>query len=180
MKLFSILLLAFTSFTSSNIETQNKFDTEKSVVNFTISNMGLMTVNGSFTNFKGVANFNANEISKSSFSLNLAVSGIDTKNEKRDEHLQAKEYFDAASHPNISFTSSSVAAAVTGINITGKLKMKGVTKEITIPFTYESAEGGYLLVGDFKIDRFDFGVGGSGSFAMGREVNLAVKCFVKK
>ena len=44
--------------------------------------------------------------------------------------------------------------------INGKLTIKKVSQNVSFPFTAKSLANGYLLKGEFKINRRDFGVGG--------------------
>lgn len=177
MKSLSIALLLF--FGSSAILSAQTIDSEKSKVNFSISNMKWRTVEGSFSKFSGTANFNDKDLAKANFEISIPVSSIDTDNSKRDKHLQAEEYFNSAKYSNITFKSTFVNATATGIDITGKLTIKGVSKTVTIPFKYETTSNGYLLKGDLELDRYDYKVGSDGTFAMGRKVQLEILCYLK-
>ena len=177
-KLFHALFIAILFNLGGSLKAQT-IDTDKSRANFSISNMKIGSVLGSFSEFSGTSNFDTRDITKSSFEISIPVSSIDTKNPKRDAHLQAEEYFNAGVHPNITFKSAFVNPTAIGLDITGKLNIKGTEKTVTIPFRYETTEEGYLLKGNFVLDRYDFKVGGKGSFAMGREVKLEILCYLK-
>ncbi len=156
-----------------------KIDSQKSTVTFSISNLFVNTVEGSFRNFEGEASFDIENPEKSSFKIKIPVSSINTENEDRDKHLQAEEYFHSEKFPFVEFNSTFVNKTAEGIDISGMLKIKGVTKEFTIPFNSEKTKEGYHLTGKLEIDRFDFNVGSEGSFSMGRKVELGIDFYIK-
>lgn len=162
-----------------SMATAQTIDSKNSVVNFEIKNMKVRTVLGKLSNLSGAVNFKPESIEESSFSINIPLNTMDTKEEKRDEHLQAEEYFNTAQYPNMTFVSTGISKTTNGMDITGNLTIKGVSKSVSLPFTYEKTAVGYLLKSNFKLDRYDFNVGSDGSFAMGRSVAIEVEVFVK-
>lgn len=115
---------------------------------------------GSFTGAKGDVKFDAANLGASSFNCSIDVATINTGVEQRNGHLQAKGWFNAAEFPTINFTSSKIEKAADGYNAVGKLSMKGVSKDVVIPFTFESsAVDAGTFKGSFTIKRGDFGVG---------------------
>ena len=52
--------------------------------------------------------------------------------------------------------------------------IKGVSKNVVIPFTVKPTAKGVLFEGEFAIDRRDYGVGG-GSMVLSNEVNIKLK-----
>lgn len=75
-------------------------------------------------------------------------------------HLKAADFFDVAQFPTASFEITGVEYAEEGkINVSGNLTIKGITKNITIPATFGSANGFTTLKSDvFKVDRTEFGI----------------------
>jgi polyisoprenoid-binding protein YceI len=69
------------------------------------------------------------------------------------------------------FTSAGKENAFTAY---GKLTIKGKSKDIIIPFTATPGTDGYLFKGSFKINRKDFGVGGTSTISNELEVFLNV------
>lgn len=137
-------------------------DGTHSNVGFEVRHMGVATVRGSFHTFEG-----AIEATDGSLSLNGAVdvSSVDTNEANRDGHLQSPEFFDAAQHPKIRFSSTSAEAAGQGaITLAGEITIKGITKPIALTGTL--GEGGEDPWGHHRIgfevatviDRRDFGL----------------------
>lgn len=147
-----------------------------SAVTFKIKNLGV-NVNGSFTGLTGTIVFNAASLNSSQFAVSINAASINTGINARDNHLRKETYFNTTQYPQISF----VSTRVTGSNVAGtyfvfgKLTIKNTTKEISFPFTVTPEENNLRFKGSFKLNRRDYGVGGS-SITMSDEltVNLDV------
>ena len=154
---------------------QHKPVDEGSSVKFKIKNFGLNT-SGSFTGLKGTIQFDPANLAASAFDITLDADKINTDNENRDAHLREETYFDVKNYPVIRILSERIAAsnkAATFI-LSGKLTMKGKTRDISFPFTATPSAEGFIFKGDFKINRRDFGIGGSSSLSDNVEVFLVV------
>lgn len=160
--LSSIFLMAF------SITELKPVDGDGSVT-FSIKNFGVPT-KGEFKGLKGTIKWDAANPANSSFNVSVDVNTINTGIDMRDNDLKKETYFDAAKYPTINF----VSTAVTATNVTGNLTIKGVTKEINIPFTATAVGNGYLFEGKFSLNRKDFGVGG-GSFVLSDHVDVTLK-----
>lgn len=74
------------------------------------------------------------DVTKSSFTVEVPVAGIDTHNEKRDAHLRGTDFFNVKQYPTITFKSTSVAKGEGNLlQVTGELTLHGETKTITVP-----------------------------------------------
>jgi len=138
-------------------------------VTFTIKNFGVPT-KGEFKGLKGIIKWDAANLANSSFNVSVDVNTINTGIELRDDDLKKETYFNAEKYSTITFVSTAVSAS----NVTGNLTIKGVTKEINIPFTATPRNNGYLFEGRFSINRKEFGVGG-GSFVLSDHVDIELK-----
>ncbi len=149
---------------------------EGSSVKFKIKNFGL-TVNGSFTGLTGSIEFTAAAVAAAKFDVTLASKSVNTGNNSRDNHLRKEEYFDVVKYPAIRITSTKITSSGgNAFMMYADLSIKNVTRTITFPFTAVPEAGGYRFTGEFKINRRNFGVGGS-SFSMSD--NLTVLLNVK-
>jgi len=92
----------------------------------------------------------------------------------RDGHLRGNNYFDVKNYPSIHFVSTKVTGKNGGFVLLGKLVIKDRAKEIQFPFTASPANDGYLFKGTFKINRKDFGVGGTSTVSDNLEVSLNI------
>jgi polyisoprenoid-binding protein YceI len=132
-----------------------------SEVSFRIKNLGFNTT-GSFSGLAGVITFNPADPGGCSFDVHIDANSVNTGNDMRDNHLRAGDFFDVKNYPHIRFVSVKVTGTKKNgtLFVSGKLTMKGITKEISFPFTAQPIQDGYLLNGEFTINRRDFKVGG--------------------
>lgn len=166
---FSLLLIvSYFTLTGQTINSTN------SKVTFKISNMGLNTVNGSFTGMQGDISFSLNDLANAKFEVCVEAGTINTGIEKRDKHLKNEDYFDVEKFPNICFTSNEIVKTSSGFSTTGTLNMHGQTKTIDIPFIFE----GKIFKGSFTVKRLDYGIGPKGGFMVGKEVEIEIVCEV--
>lgn len=150
---------------------------DKSEVKFTVKNFGLNTP-GTLRGLKGTILFNPSSLANASFNVSVDVNTINTGVDMRDNHLKREEYFYTEKYPNISFTSTAVKANSDGYIVTGELTIKGISKNISFPFTAVTQNGGMVFTGNFSIDRKDFDIGG-GSAVLSNNVDVSLKVFAQ-
>jgi polyisoprenoid-binding protein YceI len=154
---------------------------------FAIRHLMISTVRGTMGPVTGTANINDADLTQSSVQATIDVSGIDTRDAKRDEHLKSPDFFDVAKYPTITFTSTKVEKVADGTyKVTGKLTIKGTAKEVVLdlqgsPTPLKDPFGNVKLGGTAhtKINRQDFGVSWSkalegGGLVVGDEVDITI------
>lgn len=150
-----------------------------SKVRFVIKNFGIKT-GGDFTGLKGTVKFDPANPGLSSFDVTVDAKTVNTDNSSRDEHLRKAEYFDAATYKTLQFKSTKVTKSTVAGRyfIFGNLTIKGVTKPVEFGFSATPKDGGYIFNGEFKINRRDFGVGGS-SVSMSDNLTVSLSVLAK-
>jgi polyisoprenoid-binding protein YceI len=123
-------LLAGMAFAADTYE----IDQAHSYIGFSVRHMVIATVKGNFTDFSGTIVFDSTDLSKSSVNATIKSASINTDNTRRDDHLRSADFFDAANFPEITFVSESITKTDNGYLAKGKFTMRGVTKEIGLPF----------------------------------------------
>lgn len=103
-------------------------------VGFSVKHMVITDVKGKFNQFEAVIMYDENDPTKTSVSGSIAVASIDTDNERRDEHLRSEDFFNAEKYPEITFESKKVVKREDGYVMIGDITIRGVTKEIEVPF----------------------------------------------
>jgi polyisoprenoid-binding protein YceI len=121
-------------------------------------------VRGRFDEFQGGGHLDGDDPSKSSAQLTIQAKSIQTRNQRRDDHLR-KHFLDMDNHPTIIFTSTKVEQVdETNFKVTGDLTIHGVTRRLTMDFELTGAENdpwGNFRVGfqgKVTINRKDWGV----------------------
>jgi polyisoprenoid-binding protein YceI len=88
----------------------------------------------------------------------VTAGSVDTKNKRRDEHLRSADFFDAASHPDFTFTAESVQPADGGVRVTGTLVIRDQARPLSFDAQVSSANGEVSLDAEVPVNRADFGM----------------------
>ena len=122
-------------------------------------------VRGSFGDFAGSGQFNAEDPTQSTLELTIQATSISTGNGDRDNHLRSNDFFDMETYPTITFASTKVEKVDDeNYNVTGDLTIKDVTKPVTIAFEVSGpvqdpwGNTRIGLEGKGEVNRKDFGV----------------------
>lgn len=135
---------------------------------------------GSFQKLEGKIHFDPANPGESQFDVSVDVASIETGIELKNRHARSDKWFDAEKYPRIHFISKSVSRTDTGFVVRGDLELKGITKEIAIPFAFTGEGEHHLFHGKFKVNRGDFGIGkvtGRESDSTAVEVSVPVLSF---
>ncbi len=140
-----------------------------------------MGTSGSFKGLKGKIRFDPAMLKSASFSITINAGSIDTDIEVRDSVLKTPEYLGASQHPEISIVSKQIlgSAKLNRFTLKGMLSLKGIQKEIEIPFVISSKKNGIQFTGDFTIRRGDFNIG-TGSLVLSENIKIFLNIFARK
>ena len=141
-------------------------DNAHSTVGFTVPILGgLSQVTGKFNDYAVTLNVDEKDITKSSVSVVIKATSIDTGIERRDVHLRNADFFDVEKYPEITFKSQRSEKKGKQFIAHGPLTMHGVTKQIALPFTvtgtFKNPANNKLSVGysaKTVLNRRDFGI----------------------
>ena len=182
-KIFSIVFVSAVVLASSAYTYQAvlnwKIDNEKAEVKFTMQAHGQELI-GSFKGVKGDINFDDKDLSKSSVNVTIDIATVSTGNTTRDGHLQGGPWFDAATAPTAKFVSTKIEKVEKGYMAFGSFTLKGVAKEIAVPFTYEGTTEAGTFKGTATIKRKDFNVGPADKDDPGNDIAIAFDIPVTK
>jgi polyisoprenoid-binding protein YceI len=100
-----------------------------------------------------------------------SIEVLDLQGEWKDKlvgHLKSDDFFSVAKNPKSNFEITSVETKADGTTITGKLTIKGITKEITFPASVSKKGNVVVAIATIRIDRTKFDIKyGSKSFIEG-------------
>lgn len=132
-----VLLTAITVVAQDGATTKPyPIDNNHSTVGFSVPILGgLSQVKGKFTDFAITLNNDEKDITKSSVSVVIKATSVDTGIEGRDRHLRNADFFDVEKFPEITFKSERIEKKGKQFIAHGPLTMHGVTKQIALPFT---------------------------------------------
>lgn len=112
-------------------------DPAHSEIGFVARHAMVTKVRGSFTDFTGTATTGEN-LEGATISVAIDAASVDTRNADRDGHVKSADFFDVENFPKITFTSTSVTAKGDDVLVvTGDLTIKGVSKSVTIDFSFD-------------------------------------------
>lgn len=149
-------------------------DEMHSTVGFAIDFLGLSTVRGTFTEYAATIIYDDAHPERSSVTLIINTSSINTNSQFRDRDLKAK-FFEVEKYPEIRFQSTAIdKTAPNQFLVRGNLTIKDVTKSIAIPMTRtisrrpDSVWGNIRIggTGSLHVNRKDFHVDGGDMFKM--------------
>lgn len=168
-------------------------DPMHTAAHFSIKHMMISTVRGGFGNVSGTVNYDGKNLVKAIVNARIDAKTINTGEEKRDEHLRSKDFFETEKFPEITFKSTSIKPKGKGkFAMTGDLTMHGVTKPVTLDVEGPSQEikdkkgnhkVGFSATGTIK--RKEFGISHNsvldgGGVALGEEVPITLDIEMSK
>jgi polyisoprenoid-binding protein YceI len=163
-------------------------DAAHSEIVFSVRHMSVSNVRGRFGNLKGAIVLNEADITKSTVQVTIDATSIDTGVVMRDTDLKSPKFFDVATFPTATFTSTTVAKSATGLTVSGNLTLHGVTKPVVldvegpngpVPGMDHKPHEGYSATTTLK--RTDFGIAsGYPAAAIGDEIKLTIDLEVAK
>jgi polyisoprenoid-binding protein YceI len=119
-------------------------------------NFSTKMASGSISGLKGTINFDKDNPTASKFDVTVDLSTLDMGLGLKTKHAKAESFFHAEKYPNIHFKSEEVTKSGNEFITKGILTIKGISKPVTIPFTFTSQGDEATFKGDFKINRLDY------------------------
>ncbi len=114
---------------------------------------------GGFETFTGEVRIAGDSPSTAVVHVEIDTTSLWSDDERLTGHLKSEDFFDVATYPTASFTSTAIAANDDGTHtLTGNLDLHGVTKQISFPATVSMTDSGFTASAEFSIKRFDFDI----------------------
>ena len=181
----AMFLFIFGMFSASQA-TDWTIDQPHTNIGFTISHLVISDVTGRFSEFDGTLSSTADDFSGSKVDFVIKTASINTANEKRDNHLRSKDFFDAEGNPEITFKSTSFKKIDDKkYEVSGKLTMNGVTKDVVLNTVFKGQTkdpwGGTRAAfkATLTLDRYDYNLTynkalEAGGFLIGKAVDIDI------
>lgn len=114
-----------------------KIDPAHSEINFSVRHMMISNVRGRFEKFDGTVEFDEENPENSSVEVKIDAASINTREERRDNHLRSPDFLNVEEYPYITFKSKRIeqTSEDTG-RIIGDLTVRDVTREVVMDVDY--------------------------------------------
>lgn len=139
-------------------------DPNHSEVLFKVKHLVISSVSGKFKAFEGTVESDKDDFTDAKIKFSAQINTIDTGNDQRDGHLKSPDFFDAASHPQLTFESTGIKKSGSDFVVSGNLTIRGVSKPVELKAEfggtqkdfYGNTVAGFEIEG--KINRREYGL----------------------
>jgi polyisoprenoid-binding protein YceI len=163
-------------------------DPAHSEIEFVVRHMAVSNVHGRIGGVQGNVLLNDTDVTKSTVTVTIDATTLDTGVAQRDTHLKSPDFFDIAKFPAANFTSTSVVKNGTHLNVSGNLTLHGLTRPVeldvdgpaaAVPGMDHKPHSGFSAT--TTISRKDFGIGPNFPAAVvGDDIKLTIELEVVK
>jgi len=137
-------------------------DARKSSLEFSFVQAGAQN-KGRFTRFPVAFDFAPDNLAGSKLEVTVEMGSLDTGDQERDDTLRGDELFAVGKFPQAHFSATQFNKTSAGYEAVGKLTLRGVTRDLRVPFTFRTASENGAAVGYMSgkatLKRLDYGVG---------------------
>jgi polyisoprenoid-binding protein YceI len=178
MKQIKTIFTALLCFYVLGISAQNtkwNVDALHSKIGFSVTHMMVSETEGTFDEYSATLLSDVEDFSDLKVDFTIKTASVNTRNERRDKHLRADDFFYTEKYPVITFKSTSIEKAEdSSLLITGDLTIRGVTKKVTFKGVYKGTiakdafgltRAGLVITA--TINRQDYGVAYNGNLEVG-------------
>ena len=114
---------------------------------------------GRFKRFQAQVAFDPKALTTSRIAFELDLGSV-ALNADADAELPKAEWFNVPKFPKATFQSTGIKAVGGGqFQVSGKLAIKGQTRDVVVPVTVTQAKGLSTATGAFTLKRLDFRIG---------------------
>jgi polyisoprenoid-binding protein YceI len=134
-----------------------------------------MPINGAFKQFSTTYQTDS-QGQPDNLRVNIAITSADLGNSDLNKAIGAIDWFNISDFPQAQFISEEFSYGDEGIFLAkGTLQLKGFKKTITVPFRWQAlSQDSASMTGELILSRNDFFIG-TGEWASGEQIGLAVK-----
>lgn len=134
-------------------------DPVRSEIRFAGKQMGV-PAEGRFARFTVQLDFDPAKLAASKAAIEIDLNSIDTGMAESDTEVKRKPWLNIAVFPSAKFVSTAIKALGTGrYEASGKLSIKGQTRDIVAPFSVRKDGAATVFEGAFTLLRLQFAVG---------------------
>ncbi len=133
---------------------------DRSEIRFVAKQLGV-NVEGRFRRFKANVVFRPNALPSSRADIEVDLGSIDLASDDSENEVKGPLWFDTSKFPVARFNSSSIRDLGGGrYEIAGRLSIKGITRDLTVPVVLtRDAAGNRVADGSFPVKRLEYRIG---------------------
>jgi len=141
-----------------------KIDGSHSKVGFAVRHMMITTVRGTFATPALELALDPTDLTQSKVKVTIDAASVNTGEPARDAHLRSADFFDAETHPNLTFVSTAASRKGDDFELVGDLTIRGTTKSVRLkgegqgPVKDPWGKGRYAFSLSGELDREEFGL----------------------
>jgi polyisoprenoid-binding protein YceI len=140
-----------------------KIDALHSQVMVSVWHFNVANLRAKFPRVSGSLELSPADLFHSPFQVEIESASVTTGHPRQEEFMRSEPWLDAEHHPLITFTGKQIEPRDGGFTIAGELTLKGVTRDVNIPFDFHGivSDPWGLRAGfssQFTVDRRDFGI----------------------
>jgi polyisoprenoid-binding protein YceI len=155
----SFILALTVALSAPDAPAQQGVDYGRSRISFVSRQMNV-PVEGEFRKFVAQVNWNARQPEASVARVDIDAASFDMGERMLNDEAVSRPFLDARNHPRAGFVSTGVKALGAGrFEVGGRLTIKGVTRDVVVPFTTRNEAVGTVFDGAVTIRRLDFRIG---------------------
>lgn len=133
------------------------------------------SVSAVFRQFHTSIQFDPKRPAAGELRVTVEVTSADFDSAEVNQAIREPEWFDLARFPQAEFHSKEIRSTGPGHYVArGTLSLKGIRKEIAVPFSWRSSGDTATMEGELTLDRAGFGIG-TGEWASGDVIGLDVR-----
>jgi polyisoprenoid-binding protein YceI len=163
-----------------------KIDAAHSTIEFVAKHMMITNVKGRFKTFDGEIIVDGEDPETAVVNVTFETASVDTGHDQRDGHLRSPDFFDAATFPNITFTSTKVEKLREDhFKVTGDLTIRDVTRPVVLDMNVDGkikdmqGKQRYAFSATTSFNRKDFGLNWNvaleaGGWLVGEQVKINI------
>lgn len=133
---------------------------DKSEIRFLSKQLGV-NVEGRFRKWRANVDFRPRDLAHSRTEFDIELASIDLASEESETELKRPTWFDTSRYPVAHFVSTSIKdLGGDRYDISGKLSLKGVTRDVTVPVALrKDGSGNTVAEGQFTLKRLEYKIG---------------------
>lgn len=159
MKILTTSFAALALLGSFAAQAAQQLDPAKSEIRFVAKQMNVAS-EGHFRKFSANVSFDPAKLAQSTVTVDIDIASIDLGSAENEAELKKKPWFNTASFPTARFSATGFKAkGGNQYEVSGKLSIKGVARDITAPFTVQQNGPQMLVSGSVPLKRLAFNVG---------------------